>query len=317
MKTLIGMALAVAGGLLAGCSPGPTGAFQGYIEGEYVYVAAPQGGQLTNLAVRRGLEVRTGQLLFELEREAETAAVREAEQRGVQARARLENLRKGRRPSEIASLEAQLKRAEASLRLSNLELERRLKLREDQVIAPEELDSARSRRDADREQVAALTADLQTARLGAREDEIKAAEAEAQATESALARARWALAQRGQFAPTNAWVHDTLYRPGEYVAAGYPVVSLLPPSNLKVRFFVPQGQLSLFRLGTPVTVRFDGAAEPVRAVVNYVSTQAEFTPPVIYTKENRAKLVFMVEAVFAPEAALLLHPGQPVDVRNQ
>ncbi len=315
MNTLLGMALLLTGWLLAGCAPAPSGVFQGYVEGEYVYVAAPLGGQLTNLAVSRGLEVRAGQLLFQLEGEAEAAAEREAEHRLSQARARLENLRKGRRPSEIAALEAQLKGAEASLRLSTLELERRLKLRENQVIAPEELDMARSRRDADQEQVAALRADLQTARLGAREDEIKAAEAEEQANSAALARARWASSQKSQCAPTNAWVHDTLYRSGEYVAAGYPVVSLLPPANLKVRFVVPQGQLGLFQPGRPVRVRFDGAAEPVRAVVNYISTQAEFTPPVIYSKDNRAKLVFMVEAVFAPDTAGQLKPGQPADVR--
>ncbi len=315
MRTFINLALLVAGGLLAGCSPGPPGAFQGYIEGEYVYVAAPLGGQLTNLAVSRGAEVRAGQLLFELEREAEATAVREAEQRLSQARARLEDLRKGRRPSEIASLEAQLKRAEASLRLSALEWERRVKLRESQVIAPEELDSAHARRDADQEQVVALKADLQTARLGAREDEIKAAEADVQATEAALAKTRWALAQKSQSAPTNAWVHDTLYRAGEYVSAGFPVVSLLPPAYLKARFFVPQGQLSLVQPGTAVLVRFDGATQPLRAVVNYISTQAEYTPPVIYSRENRSKLVFMVEATFPPEAARGLRPGQPVDVR--
>jgi HlyD family secretion protein len=162
MKTWISVALPLAGWLLAGCAPAPPDAFQGYIEGEYVYVAAPLGGQLTNLAVSRGVEVRAGQLLFQLEGEAEAAAVREAEQRAAQARARLENLRKGRRPSEIASLEAQLKAAEASLRLANLELERRLKLKESQVITPEELDTARSRRDADQEQAAALSADLET-----------------------------------------------------------------------------------------------------------------------------------------------------------
>ncbi len=315
MNTLLSITLLLTGWLLAGCSPGPTGVFQGYVEGEYVYVAAPLGGQLTNLAVSRGLEVRTGQVLFQLEGEAEAAAEREAAQRLAQARARLENLRKGKRPSEIASLEAQLKRAEANLRLSALELERRLKLRESQVIAAEELDAARTRRDADQEQVKALNSDLETARLGAREDEVKAAEADEQASSAALTRARWALSQKCQSAPTNAWVHDTLYRPGEYVAAGYPVVSLLPPANLKARFFVPQGEVSHCQPGTRVMVRFDGAAQPVPAAVDYISTQAEFTPPVIYSKENRSKLVFMVEARFAAAVARGLRPGQPVDVR--
>lgn len=298
-----------------GCAPEPSGAWQGYIEGEFVYVGAPLGGTLSNLAVVRGQEVKTGQRLFDLEREAEGAVAREAEQRLAQGKARLENLTKGRRPTEIAALEAQWERARANLRLAELELERRSKLIQDKVVSPAELDLAKARRDADAAQVASLTAELETARLGARADEIKAAEADVQALEAALAKARWAVAQKCQVAPTNAWVQDTLYRPGEFVAAGNPVVSLLPPENLKVRFFVAQPQLASIQPGQPVSVRIDGVGTPLRATVNYIAPQAEFTPPVIYSQENRAKLVFMVEATFAPADARRLRPGQPVDVR--
>lgn len=298
-----------------GCAPEPSGAWQGYIEGEFVYVGAPLSGTLSDLAVVRGQEVKTGQRLFDLERDAEGAVAREAEQRLAQGKARLENLTKGRRPTEIAALEAQLERARANLRLSELELERRSKLIQDKVVSPAELDLARARRDADSAQLASLTAELETARLGARADEIKAAEADVQALEAALAKARWAVAQKSQVAPTNAWVQDTLYRPGEFVAVGNPVVSLLPPENLKVRFFVPQPQLASIQPGQPVSVRIDGVGTPLRATVNYIALQAEFTPPVIYSQENRAKLVFMVEAAFAPADARRLRPGQPVDVR--
>jgi HlyD family secretion protein len=300
---------------LAGCSDQPTAGFQGYIEGEFVYVAAPLGGTLINLAVSRGAEVQAGQLLFGLEREPEAAAAREADQRLAQAKARLENLTKGRRPSEITALEAQLERAKADLSLAELELDRRGKLSESHVISSEELDSAKARRDAGKAQVASLRADLETARLGAREDEIKAAEADVQATLAALAKALWAVEKKSQFAPTNALVHDTLYRPGEFVPAGNPVVVLLPPTNLKARFFVPQFELASIKIGQTVSVCLDGTPTPLKATVNYVSTQAEFTPPVIYSKENRAKLVFMVEAVFAPAEARNLKPGQPVEVR--
>ena len=302
--------------LLGGCTPKSSGTWQGYIEGEFVYVAAPLGGTVANLAVSRGLEVRTGQLLFELDPEPESAAVREAEQRLAQAKSRLDNLMKGRRPTEIAALEAQLAKARASLRLADLELERAHRLFEQKVIASADLDLAKARRDADHAQVASLAADLETARLGARADEIQAAESDVQALEATLTKAQWALSQKSQSAPTDAWVHDTLYRPGEVVPAGNPIVSLLPPGNIKVRFFVPQTDLALLSPGTVVTVGYDGAAAPLRATVNYLSTQAEFTPPVIYSKENRAKLVFMVEAVFDPADARNLRPGQPVDVER-
>lgn len=314
-RSSVVIALFLTAMFVAGCSSKRQGVFQGYIEGEFVYVASPVGGALTNLAVARGAEVKSGQLLFELEHEAESAAVREAAQRLSQAKARLENLKKGRRPSEIASLEAQLERARANLRLSDIELTRVARLREEKVVAADELDRVKAHRDADQAQVESLAADLETARLGARDDEIKAAEAEVQALAAALAKAEWSLTQKKQMAPADARVHDTLYRVGEWVSPGNPVVSLLPPTNIKVRFFVPQVELATIKIGQVVSVTFDGAANPYRATVNYISTQAEFTPPVIYSQNNRAKLVFMVEAVFSPADSDRLRVGQPVDVR--
>jgi HlyD family secretion protein len=250
--------------MLAGCSGGSPGAFQGYIEGEYVYVAAPLGGALTNLAVARGDPVKTGQLLFELERSSEAAAVQQAEKNLAQAK--------------------------ASLALSEAEFARREKLRADQgVVSAEELDQARAQRDAD------------------------AAMVESQ--QAALDKAKWSFDQKRQFAPADAQVHDTLYRAGEWVAAGNPVIVLLPPENLKVRFFVPQEMLPRIKTGENVSVTFDGAEKKYSATVNYISTQAEFTPPVLYNRENRAKLIFMVEAKFSPADATDLRPGQPVDVK--
>jgi HlyD family secretion protein len=300
---------------LAGCTARPPTAWQGYIEGEFVYVGGPLGGQLTNLAVRRGTEVQAGQMLFELEGAAEAEAAREAEGRLAQAGAHLDNLNKGRRPTEIASLESQLQSAQSSLELSTLELERQTKLKEAGANSLQEMDAARSRREVDLGRVNSLKAELETARLGGRTDEIKAAEADVQTARAALGRARWAVAQKRQTAPAAAWVQDTLYREGEFVVAGFPVVALLPPANIKVRFFVPQAQLVSVRPGVVVSVNPDGAPAPLKATVNYISARAEFTPPVIYSKENRAKLVFMVEAVFNPAEARELRPGQPVDVR--
>ncbi|MGA2240952.1 MAG: efflux RND transporter periplasmic adaptor subunit [Verrucomicrobiota bacterium] len=248
---------------ITGCSPNSSNVFQGYIEGEYVYVASPLGGALTNLAVARGDEVKAGQLLFELERGSEAAAVQQAEKNLAQAK--------------------------ANLVLSEAEYARRQQLRNNQgVISAEELDQTRAQRDADQAQVESQTA--------------------------ALDKARWSFDQKQQFAPTNAFVHDTLYRTGEWVAAGKPVIELLPPANIKVRFFVPQAALPRIKPGETVGVTFDGGQHTYPATINYVSTKAEFTPPVIYSRENRAKLVFMIEAKFSPADAADLRPGQPVDV---
>ena len=134
---------------------------------------------------------------------------------------------------------------------------------------------------------------------------------------AALDKAKWAFDQKQQFAPADATVHDTLYRQGEFVAAGNPVVVLLPPANLKVRFFVPQEKLALVKVGGTVVVKPDGAAHPLTATVNYIATQAEYTPPVIFSRETRANLVFMIEAKFSAADAADLRPGQPVDVHLQ
>jgi HlyD family secretion protein len=298
----------------AGCSPNALNVFQGYIEGEYVYVAAPLGGALTNLAVVRGDEVKTGQLLFELERGSEIAAVQQAEKNLAQAQSQLDDLNKGRRPTEIASLAAQLERARAGLKLSATDLVRREQLGGADVVSREELDQARAQHDADQAQVNQLTADLETARLGGREDVVRAAGATVESQQAALDKARWSFDQKQQFAPANALVQDTLYRAGEWVAAGNPVVELLPPANIKVRFFVPQAVLPRIKPGQTVSVTFDGGPHAYSATVNFISTQAEFTPPVIYSRENRSKLVFMIEAKFSPADAADLRPGQPVDV---
>jgi HlyD family secretion protein len=212
-------------------------------------------------------------------------------------------------------LEAQLERARADLTLAETELVRRQDLLAKNVVSKEELDQARAQRDADRAQVSQLAADLETARLGGREDAVVAAQALVDSQTDALAKARWSFDQKQQFAPEGGPVQDTLYRQGEYVAAGSPVVVLLPPDHLKVRFFAPEEWLARVHVGELVQVSFDGAKTPHPATVNYISTQAEYSPPVLYNRENRASLVYMIEAKFPTAAAADLRPGQPVDVQ--
>lgn len=310
----IGCLSAAAVCLVAGCSRPASTAVQGYVEGEFVYVASPLAGALETLAVQRGGPVKAGDRLFGLECGAEIAQQTLAAQRLAEGRARLEDARKGKRPPEIASIEAQLNQSRAALELSEKEFLRQSSLAGSGAVSVQELDRARSTRELDRQRVSQLTADLQTAELGSRGDLVAAAEANVRALEAALTRADWDLSQKRQDAPQAGLVFDTLYRAGEWVPAGRPVVALLPPANIKVRAFVPESRVGSMQPGDAVKVRVDGVGEPFAGKISFISPRAEFTPPVIYSQESRGKLVFMVEAVFEPEVAARLHPGQPVDV---
>ena len=303
-------------GAVIGCTQPSSDLVQGYVEGEYIYVASPYGGALTSLSVRRGTQVSAGDPLFALEQASEKAARDEAERKLGEARANLEDRKKGKRPSEIESLRAQLKQAQAALQLSLREVTRQEGLAAVPGAAVElEVDRARSSRDQNQQRVSQLEADLNTALLGSRPDQVVAAEAEVRAKEAALARAAWDLAQKRQVAPKAGLVFDTLYREGEWVPAGRPVVVLLPPTHIKVRAFVSQTRLGAIKLGDSVQVMVDGMQGSIPGTVSYISPKAEYTPPVLYSQGSREKLVFMIEMLFDQAAAVKLHPGQPVDVR--
>jgi HlyD family secretion protein len=301
--------------LLAGCGNEGPRVYQGYAEGEYVRVAAPFAGALLKLAAKRGMQVGTGDELFTLEQENEAAARREAEERLKNAEAQLANLQKGKRPTELEAIRAQLAQAEAGLKLSASQLRRREQLVAQNFVSRESLDEVRSAYERDRQHVSELKAQLATAQLAARPDEIKAAESSVEAARAALAQAEWKLAQKSVKAPVAGLVQDTYYVAGEWVNANQPVVSLLPPENVKVRFFVEERELGAVRTGQSVRLSCDGCPAPIAAQVTFISPQAEFTPPVIYSRQERAKLVFLIEARPASADAMKLHPGQPLDVK--
>ncbi len=298
----------------AGCERTDDGKAQGYVEGEYVYVSSSVAGTLETLHVARGDSVKVDEPLFEFESTPQAAARNEAAERLAQARAGLEDLTKGKRPSEIEAVTAQLHQARAALELAEKEFSRQEGLIQDDATTPQELDRTRSTRDQALQQVAQLDAELKTAELGARSDQIAAAQANVRALEAALAKAEWELSQTRQAAPQAGLIFDTLYRPGEWVVAGRPVVTLLPPGNIKVRAFVSETRIGVIHTGDEVRVLVDGVPTTVLGRISFISPKAEYTPPVIYSRSNRSKLVFLVEAVFDPNVAAGLHPGQPVDV---
>ena len=314
----IGIALALAtAAAVAACGKSEPTSLQGYVEGEYVRVAAPFAGTLVRLDAARGKSVEAGAALFALEAENEDAARREAQERMRKAAAQVEDLKKGKRVTEIDAVRAQLAQAEAMAANSEKDWRRQLDLVSKGFVSQSRADEAKATRDRDHNKVVEMQNEVATTRSGARPDEIRAAEAEAAASRESLAQAEWKLKQKSVSASVAGTVSDTLFVRGEWVPAGAPVVSLLPPANVKVRFFIPETRLGAVKVGQKVSLACDGCPAPIDASISFIASQAEFTPPVIYSRDNRTKLVFLVEARPTPADALKLHPGQPVDVTLQ
>ena len=316
MKTLLRCVGALfAATLLAACNAKPADTFPGYAEAEYVRLAAPISGTLTKLHLNRGDQAPAAAAAFVLEQESERAARQEASYRVARAQDELANLRQGKRPDELAAIRAQLAQAQAALALSAADLARNSKLVAQQFLSPASRDQARAAVAHDQGRVNELNAQLRQAMQGARSQEISAAEQEVRAAQAQLEQAGWRVDQKTQRTPVAGEVVDVLFREGEWVPAGTAVLTLLPPANLKARFFLPQAQLGAIAIGQNVRLQCDGCGAPIPAKISFIAHEAEYTSPIIYSKENRASLVFMIEARPSLQDAARLHPGQPLEVQ--
>jgi HlyD family secretion protein len=305
--------LACLAGTLAGCTDKPADHYPGYAEADLVRLSSPIGGTLAALHVQRGTQIAAGEAAFALEQDNERSARLQAQAHLQRAQANLADLGKGRRPDELAVLDQQLAQANAALALSRAALARETQLLNAKFIAPARVDEARAAQSRDQARVAEVQAQLRVARLGGRSDAMAAAAQEVQAAQAEVAQAEWRLAQKTVKAPLAGSVTEVLYREGELVAAGMPVVGILAPEHMRARFFVPEPVLGTLKLGQAVSLACDGCKGPIAATISFIGSTAEYTAPLIYSKENRTTLVFMIEARPAPGA--LLHPGQPLEVR--
>lgn len=304
----------IAACLFCSCSDSNKSQYQGYVEGEFVYIASPFGGRLDQLMVRRGQQITTDSPLFYLESEDEREAVRQADEAWRAVIATLEDAKKGKRPDELDVIRAQIAEAVANEKNSAIQLKRDQEQYAAGGISKAQLDNTRYAHDADVAKVVEMQKQLASAKLPAREDQIKSITAQVAAAYAVLGQAKWKLGQKSVNATQTGLVFDTLYRLGEWVPAGQPVIQMLPPENIKVRFFVPEKELAKIKIGQTVQLAIDNMKKPISAKINYISTYAEYSPPVIYSNETRAKLVFMVEAHPSLEQAPRLHPGQPISV---
>ena len=304
-------ALVVAALALVACDH-DNGRVQGWVEAEFVFVGPDEAGRIEVLHVREGDTIAAGAPLFAIDAELQSADVHTASAQVAEARARLARLETAQqRKEEVAVLEAQERRAESAVQLSTAELERQQTLRAKGISAQAQFDIAQANSNRDKAQLEEVRRQITVARMASREEDIAAAR---QSLAAALARrdaAETKLARRKLAAPVGGTVQQVYYRPGEMVPASRPVVSILPPGNIKLRFFVAQALLPKIAPGDAVTVTCDGC-QAITAKVSFIARAAEYTPPVIYSQEERNKLVFMVEA--RPDAPDGLRVGQPVQV---
>ncbi len=303
---------------LAGCSHRADGRFAGYVEGEYVYISAPIDGRLQHLFVARGQQVAANVPLYELEGKDQQAERAEAEQRLASAQARVENLKGSRRSAEREISAAQVEQAKADSALADSVLARDEELYTKGLIPELRLMQSRADAKAKKSRLEELTAQARLASesIGRRE-EVTAASGDAEAAATVLDHADWQLAQRFGVAPTASLVQDTYYQPGEWVPATRPIVSLLPPGNIRLRFYMPETAIAGLKLGQRMLIECDGCPADARATVNYISTDPEYTPPVLFSDDNRLRLVYRIDA--KPDAGALawLKPGLPVTMHAE
>jgi HlyD family secretion protein len=307
------------GGLaaLAACSSGPKNTFQGYVEGDFVYLSSSQPGRLDRIDVARGNQISAGAQLFSLESAEEQAAQRQAQHLLEAAQAQLKDMTTGQRPPQVAVISAQLTAAEVQARKSDLQRQRDEAQYRAGGISQEQLEATRAQSDSDAAKVAELRNQVEVARLPGRSEQLRAQTGQVEAARAALAEADWKLDQKTVAAAQAGLVFDTMYRQGEWINAGSPVVRMLPPQNIKVRFFVPETVVGALALGHAVSLHCDGCGADIAATISYISVDSEYTPPVIYSNETRVKLTYMIEAHPSVTDAPKLHPGQPLTVQLQ
>ncbi len=304
--------LPLAASLFSACTPAAPFAV-GYVEGDYVLLAPTEVAQVETVTVRRGDRVESGKPLVTLENDDAVIAVARAEAALAQAQAQLADLQVGKRPEEIDVLEATVRSAKAQADEAKRVLSRTKDLFTRGIATQAQLDEATTTVEVAQAAIGQSEANLAVAKLPARPETIKAAEGQVKQAQASLDQARWRLSKRTLSAPSPGRVDDVIRNPGDTAGPSAPVLSILPDGAVKLTLYIPEEAFSSVKVGDELAVHCDGCGPDIKARVSYVSPDPEFTPPVIYSLENRQKLVYLVEA--KPEVgAGPLQPGQIVDV---
>lgn len=297
---------------ITGCDNNGKKQFQGYIEGENIYLASPYSGTLKKLYVKRGEQVKSGQLLFQLDEEPQSLIIKQAQGELLQAQNTLSDLEKPKRTPEIEAIKAQIEQTKSQIELAAIRVSRYTQLYAKNAVDKDSLDAA----EANYKQLVQLKSqyesNLELARLGSRDEQIKAQAAQVLALNAKLNEAQWELMQKRIVAPTSGIIYDTYFRVGEFVGTQQSVLSLLSPENTFIEFFIPAEGLIELKLGEKITFICYGCTDSSTAFISYISPEAEYIPPLVYSRENNQKLVFRIKARM--EKGTPFKPGQPVSV---
>lgn len=306
---IAGAALAALPFLLADERPRP---YQGWVEADTLFIGAEGTGRLEKLDVAEGQAITPGNALFKLDSASEQAAVAAAQASLAQSQAALDLAQAAQtRPEEVDVLRASEREASAKLDLAEQDLDRTRLLVERGTATKANLDTATATEAANRAALDNVRNQIILANLPVRDQQIRQSQQAVAAAQANLASAEAAFARRTISAPAAGSIETIYYRAGEVVPAGRPIVALLPPGNIRIRFFVPETEIARLSLGQTIRTACD-ACTPMDAKISFISKTAEFTPPEIYSLEERAKLVYRIEAI--PTDPKTLRPGQPVDV---
>lgn len=300
-------------GILAAIVPGLAGdagpRFNGYVEIDYLYVAPLAGGRITDIAVSEGQQVAAGTVLVSLDASQQQATLLGAEAQVAAAEAALRNLETGGREDEIAVARANLTQAEADLQLAQDTAERSARLFEQGIVAQSRRDQDQTALNVAEARVAQLASQLKVIELPARDAQQQQAEANLAAARASAEAARIALSERTVTAPAAGQVEKLFYSAGEIDSAGGPLLSLRPDGALTVKFYLPEAARSAYPVGSQFRVSCDGCGAGITATLSYLAADPQFTPPVIYSRDERQRLSFLAEADLA---GAVLPPGQPV-----
>lgn len=299
---------------LSSCTEKKPTVLNGYVEANYTRLSSVFGGRLEEIVVKSGDVINAKSKIFSLNNTAELAAVNEATARVQKSEVVLSDLETGAGENEISVIRGQLKEAQAIFKLAQINFNRQKKLLAEGLISQASFDLSKSQFEQASAKIESINAQLKVLKSPARIGQTQAQSAETTSAKEIYKQKLWAYSQKEVFAPKKPpefIVENVYFQVGEFVPAGVPVVSLLAESEKFIRFFIPQEKLAQIKIGGQVNIICDGC-ESQYAKINFISTNAEFTPPILYNRENRAKLMFRVEAL--PEKPQNLKVGMPIDI---